>query len=93
MRSAAINAYKTAQMSAVPNEQIERIAFERAIGMLRRAAANVRDYHVYASALRFNQTLWTLIQAGLSDGDIQLPAHLKSNFLLLSFQEYINLIL
>lgn len=81
MIPAAFNAYNKAQMSAIPAARVEKAAFERAVGLLSRAADNFRDFNSYVSALKFNQTLWTLIQAGISDGDIQLSAHLKTNLL------------
>ena len=84
MRSAAIHAYQTAQASVISDNQVEKMAFERAIVLLKRAADNIRDFESYVSALKFNQTLWTLIQAGVCDGAIKLPAHLKTNMLNLS---------
>ena len=81
MISAAINAYNKAQTSAISATHVEKMAFERAVGLLSRAANNIRDFDSYVSALKFNQTLWTLIQAGISDGDIQLPKNIKTNLL------------
>ncbi len=64
--------------------QYERAAFERAIGMLKWAAKEEFDYERYVSALKFNQTIWTLIQSGLSEGEVELSSRLKTNILNLS---------
>ena len=42
------------------------------------------DYDAYASALRFNQTLWTIIQADLGRDGSHLPAGLRRDILNLS---------
>ena len=84
MNAIALNAYKTAQLSAISPKMIEKMAFERAVGLLRRAADNIRDFDSYVSALKFNQTLWTLIQAGISEGQIQVPSKVKMGLLNLS---------
>lgn len=84
MRSSAINAYQKAQVSALSSRQIEKITFERAVTELRAAADNVSDYQSYASALKFNQTLWTYIQASLCDKAVQIPEDIKATILSLS---------
>ena len=64
--------------------EVEAMAFTKAALMLEEAKNNTDDYDNYASALKFNQLLWTIIQADIVDKKNQLPPQLKANILSLS---------
>jgi flagellar protein FlaF len=64
--------------------EVEAMAFTKAALMLEEAKNNTDDYDSYASALKFNQLLWTIIQADIVDKENELPAQLKANILSLS---------
>ena len=54
------------------------------IKMLEEAKTTLDDYDAYASALKFNQLLWTIIQADVVDKENKLPPQIKANILSLS---------
>ena len=77
--------YKMAQHLAVTPTEAEAQALTKAAMLLDKARQSVDDdYAAYATALTFNQTLWTILQADLSgDGD-GLPENLRDDLLALS---------
>jgi flagellar protein FlaF len=79
-----IKAYAQTQKSSMPPREVEAMAFTKAALMLEEAKGKVDDYDSYAAALKFNQLLWTIIQADVVDNENQLPAQLKANILSLS---------
>ena len=79
-----IQAYAQTQKSSMPPREVEAMAFTKAALMLEEAKGKVDDYDSYAAALKFNQLLWTIIQADVVDKENQLPAQLKANILSLS---------
>ena len=84
MHRQALRAYERAQNSALLPKAIEKMAFGRAVQFLRQARENEMDYRTYASALRFNQKLWTLIQASLIEDSGQMPDRIRIAILNLS---------
>ena len=60
------------------------MAFTKAELNLAQAKDQLEDYDAYASALKFNQLLWTIIQADIVDKENKLPPQLKANILSLS---------
>ena len=84
MHRQALRAYELAQNSALLPKAIEKMAFGRAVQFLRQARENEMDYRTYASALRFNQKLWTLIQASLAEDSGQMPDRIRTAILNLS---------
>ena len=64
--------------------EVEAMAFTKAALMMEEAKNNTDDYDNYASALKFNQLLWTIIQADIVDKKNELPPELKANILSLS---------
>ena len=68
----------------MPPREVEAMAFTKAALMLEEAKGQVDDYDSYAAALKFNQLLWTIIQADVVDKENQLPPQLKANILSLS---------
>jgi flagellar protein FlaF len=64
--------------------EIEAMAFTKAALMLDEAKGRLDDYDAYAAALKFNQLLWTIIQADIVDKANKLPPQLKANILSLS---------
>jgi flagellar biosynthesis activator protein FlaF len=83
-QKSALHSYQRAQSSAMSVRQLEVLAFNRAASQLRRAGENVRDLGVYITALRFNQRLWTAIQARLMDDNSGVPEPVRTNLLNLS---------
>lgn len=79
-----IQAYAQTQKSALSSREIEAMAFTKAALLLEDAKNNLEDYDSYASALKFNQLLWTIIQADVVDKENKLPDVLKANILSLS---------
>ncbi len=92
MRPSPTDAYRRTSRLALSPRAAEAEAFIKAARLLYQAGQDGTgqggtkkfDYHAYASALRFNQTLWTIIQADLGRGATHLPAGLRSDILTLS---------
>ena len=78
------DAYRQTSKLALPPRVVEAEAFIKAARLLNQAKTGSFDYDAYASALRFNQTLWTIIQADLGRDGSRLPAGLRSDILNLS---------
>ena len=79
-----LQAYAQTQKSALPPREVEAMAFTKAALMLDEAKGQTEDYDAYAAALKFNQLLWTIIQADIVDTANTLPPQLKANILSLS---------
>jgi flagellar protein FlaF len=79
-----LQAYAQTQKSALPPREVEAMAFTKAALMLDEAKGQTEDYDAYAAALKFNQLLWTIIQADIVDTANKLPPQLKANILSLS---------
>ena len=78
------DAYRQTSRLALSPRAAEAEAFSKAARLLNQARTGSFDYDAYASALRFNQTLWTLIQADLGADATHLPAGLRHDILNLS---------
>ncbi len=79
-----LQAYAQTQKSSMSPREIEAMAFTKAALMLDEAKDKLDDYDNYASALKFNQLLWTIIQADIVDKAHTLPPQIKANILSLS---------
>jgi len=79
-----LQAYAQTQKSSMPPREVEAMAFTKAALMLEDAKETLDDYDSYASALKFNQLLWTIIQADVVDKENKLPPQIKANILSLS---------
>jgi flagellar protein FlaF len=79
-----VQAYAQMQKSSMSPREIEAMAFTKAALLMEDAKKNLDDYDNYASALKFNQLLWTIIQADVVDKANKLPDVLKANILSLS---------
>ena len=79
-----LQAYAQTQKSSMSSREIEAMAFTKAALKLEEAKKSLDDYDAYASALKFNQLLWTIIQADIVDKENQLPPQIKANILSLS---------
>ena len=79
-----IQAYAQTQKTKMSPREIEAMAFTKAALMLEEAKDKIEDYDAYAAALKFNQLLWTIIQADVVDKENKLPPELKANVLSLS---------
>lgn len=79
-----LQAYAQTQKSSMPPREVEAMAFTKAALMMEEAKWKLDDYDSYAAALKFNQLLWTIIQADIVDKANQLPPQLKANILSLS---------
>ncbi len=77
--------YKMVQNLAVTPTQAEAQALTKAAMLLDQARHSVEhDYAAYATALFFNQTLWTIFQSDLSGDGNGLPENLRDDLLALS---------
>lgn len=83
-QKSALQAYQRTQNSAMSPLQTEVMAFNRAAAQLKRASENVSDFGDYVEALRFNQRLWTAVQASLVDDPDRVPEPVRTNMLNLS---------
>lgn len=79
-----LKAYAQIQKSTMNPREVEAMAFTKAALALEEAKGTLDDYDAYASALKFNQLLWTIIQADIVDKENQLPPQIKANILSLS---------
>ena len=79
-----LQAYAQTQKSSMNPREVEAMAFTKSALMLEEAKHKLDDYDEYASALKFNQLLWTIIQADIVDSDNKLPPQIKANILSLS---------
>ena len=92
MRPHPTDAYRRISRLALSPRGAEAEAFTKAARLLYQAGqartgqggTEKFDYDAYASALRFNQTLWTIIQADLGRDATHLPAGLRHDILNLS---------
>jgi flagellar protein FlaF len=84
MSQQKIEAYAQTQRSSMTPREIEAMAFTKAALKLEEAKEKLDDYDYYASSLKFNQLLWTIIQADVVDKENKLPPQIKANILSLS---------
>ncbi len=84
MRPHPTDAYRQTSKLAPSPRAAEAEAFSKAARLLDQATTGTFDYGAYASALSFNQTLWTIIQADLGRDGMHLPAGLRRDILDLS---------
>ncbi|MEQ8711119.1 MAG: flagellar biosynthesis regulator FlaF [Rhodospirillales bacterium] len=82
--ASGIAAYQATQKKSLSPREVEAMAFTKAALMMEDAQKAPDDYDKYAQALRFNQLLWTIIQADVTDPANQLPPELKANVVSLS---------
>lgn len=82
--ASGIAAYQATQKKSLTPREVEAMAFTKAALMMEDAQKAPDDYDKYAQALRFNQLLWTIIQADVTDPANQLPPELKANVVSLS---------
>jgi len=85
------NAYRKTSKLALSPRGAEAEAFSKAARLLHQAKTGPFDYENYASALRFNQRLWTVIQADLGRDGMHLPAELRRDILNLNLNLNFNL--
>jgi flagellar protein FlaF len=87
MSAKHIEAYKTAQKAAMSGREIEAAALTKEATILKEIQNNwdaPDREEVLFQALKFNQVLWSIFQAELSDAGNPLPRELKENILSLS---------
>lgn len=82
--ASGIAAYQATQKKSLSPREVEAMAFTKAALMMEDAQKAPDDYDKYAQALRFNQLLWTIIQADVTDPANKLPPELKANIVSLS---------
>lgn len=78
------DAYQHGQRLALTPCAAEASAFTKAALLLVKAKYREDDYTSYATAVKFNQVLWTLIQSDLSEDPGRFPDDLRSDLLSLS---------
>ncbi len=64
--------------------ELEAEAFAKAIRLLKDGQQALPDFKSYADAIRFNQSLWNIIQRDILSPDNPLPTQLRNNLLNLS---------
>jgi flagellar protein FlaF len=77
-------AYAQRHSSFLSGNSLEGEALSRAARMLETARSNLDDKIALAQALQFNQKLWTIFQADLTNAANPLPDSLKADLLSLS---------
>ncbi len=87
MQKSAANAYKTVSKASMSPRQLEAAVLNRAAAMLKAIQDNWdapdREEKL-DEALRYNQKLWTIFQADLTDEECPLPKKLREDILSLS---------
>lgn len=79
-----ISAYQKMQKTSLTPREVEAMAFTKAAVMLEEAKLKASDMEAFSQALRFNNLLWTIIQADITEPENQLPGEIKANILSLS---------
>ncbi|MEK9678028.1 MAG: flagellar biosynthesis regulator FlaF [Rhodospirillaceae bacterium] len=64
--------------------EMDAAAFSQAAYVLDQAKQNLDDGDACEKALKYNQLLWSIIQADVGDGNNTLPDELKANLMSLS---------
>ena len=83
MAARPTQAYGQAQNMALPPRHAEAMAFAKAVALLN-GAGQANDPAAYASALGFNQLLWTIVQADVAGPGNALTEELRKTLLSLS---------
>ena len=87
MSAAQLEAYRTAQKSAVSGREIEAMALTKAALQLKKCRnewdPDDRDGR-RAASLEYNQRIWTILQGELSREDNPLPKAIRQDLLSLS---------
>lgn len=87
MSAKHIEAYKTTQKAVLSGREIEAAALTKAANILQEIQNNwdaPDREEVLFQALKFNQVLWSIFQAELTDENNPLPKKLKEDILSLS---------
>ncbi len=79
-----MRAYAQVSLTARNPRELEAEALAKAIRLLKEGQQALPDFRRYAEAMRFNQSLWNIIQRDLSSPDNPLPPELRNNLLQLS---------
>ena len=64
--------------------EMDAAAFSQAAYVLDKAKQNLTDKELCERALKYNQLLWTIIQADVGENDNTLPEEVKANLMSLS---------
>ena len=64
--------------------EMDAAAFSQAAYVLDQARQKVGDKDSCEKALKYNQLLWSIVQADVAEGNNQLPDELKANLMSLS---------
>ena len=64
--------------------EMDAAAFSQAAYVLDQARQKVGDAEACEKALKYNQLLWSIVQADVAEGNNQLPDELKANLMSLS---------
>lgn len=84
LRAAALHTYTQVALTARPPRALEAEAFAKALCLLKDAQRALPSFTPYADALRFNLSLWSIIQHDILAPDNPLPADLREKLLNLS---------
>ncbi len=64
--------------------EMDAAAFSQAAYVMDQARQNLEDKELRERALKYNQMLWSIVQADVSKADNSLPEELKANLMSLS---------
>jgi len=88
MQSKAYQAYARAEQKGVNPKQLERMAIAECTNRLIQAQENFQvgqaGYVPYAEAIKYNQKLWTYIQANIADNPEMGTSEVRENMLKVS---------
>lgn len=82
-----LNAYKKVEQTTLSGRELEASVLQKAAMALRECQNNWSDPNFYAQlteAIKYNQAIWTLFQAEISNPENPLPKKLKEDLLSLS---------
>lgn len=84
MHRTATQAYGKAERTTLNGRSLEGRAFARAAQLLYDARQTPDNRRNAVKALRFNQKLWTIMQASLQEPDNELPSETRAQLMSLS---------
>ena len=82
--AAALRAYAQVALTTRTPRELEAEAFAKANRLLKGAQRALQDYEQYAESLRFNRSLWTIIQVDVGSDTCPLPPELRTSVFQLS---------
>jgi len=82
-----LDAYKKVEQTTLSGRELEAMVLQKSAKLLRDCQNNWNDpdiYNLLAESIKYNQTIWTLLQTELVNPDNPLPKKIKEDLLSLS---------